>query len=46
MTQPDTYMELFYAYLAVWVIIAVFLMSLSSKVTRLEKRSSKFTSND
>lgn len=38
---PDTFPELFFAYLAVWIIFFLYLAYLGSKVRSLQKRLEK-----
>ncbi len=36
---PNTLPELFYAYLAVWAILALYILSLGIRLSRVEKKS-------
>ncbi len=38
---PDTFPSLFWSYTAVWVILAVYIVTLGVRLSRVEKRFSK-----
>jgi len=38
---PDTFPSLFWSYTAVWVVLAVYIVTLGVRLSRLEKRISR-----
>lgn len=38
---PDTYPSLFWAYTALWGVLAIYIVTLGLRLSRLEKRLSK-----
>ena len=38
---PDTFPSLFWSYTAVWSVLAVYIVTLGVRLSRLEKRSSR-----
>ena len=38
-TVPDTFPDLFWAYTIIWVILAVYIISLGFRLSKLERKS-------